>query len=466
MDAVVSGPPSESAGAPLAAAFEAWSGLLEALPVGVCVVDATGAVTHMNRRAAEIWGQPPRTDGESDPAPTPFRVYQLDGRRADDSAVNEVLRSGVGARDLASIIERPDGSRLQLQTSIEPLRDAGGEIVGAVSCFQDVSGVVEARRKDARHEGWTRQVFQRSPVAIYWTDAEGFLLSFNAAAERLWGRTPVIGEDRWCGSLRLQHPDGRPMPLDTCPMAIALKTDEAVQGLEAIFERPDGSRGAFLAYPTLLRDACGATMGAVNMLVDISDRKQAEDRQKVLVDELNHRVKNTLASVQSLAAHTLRGSAPPEEMRERFEARLLALSNVHNQLAERHWEDARLEAMIQSVLAPYGMDDRIELEGPAVPISARVAVTLCMVLHELATNAVKHGALSTAEGRLRVAWHVTGDQRLVLDWRESGGARVEPPTQTGFGARFMHGAVTRQLGGRIDHEFEPDGWRCHIEAPL
>jgi two-component sensor histidine kinase len=233
-----------------------------------------------------------------------------------------------------------------------------------------------------------------------------------------------------------------------------------------LFERPDGTRGAFLAHPTLLHDPAGKLMGAVNMLIDISDRKLGEDRQRVLMDELNHRVKNTLASVQSLAAHSLRGGDGPRQMRERFESRLIALSHAHNQLAERRWKDADLRALALQILAPYRADHRVRLEGESVMVTAQAAVTLCMVLHELATNAVKYGALSTPRGRLAVNWRTTEVGWLDLAWREEGGPEVAPPQQRGFGTRFIEGAVAGELGGRIVLDFAPAGVRCRIEAPL
>ena len=331
---------------------------------------------------------------------------------------------------------------------------------------QDAATAAPARRRDENRDAWVRQVFDHSPVAIFSTDAAGWIQHANKAAAVLWGGAPVIGEARWCGASRLYYPDGRPMSLDDCALAKALKTGEATQGLEGILERPDGTRATCLAYPTLLRDATGEVVGAVNMLVDISDRKQAEERQKILIDELNHRVKNTLASVQSLAAQSLRGAAPAHEMRERFEARLVALSKAHNQLADRHWRDANLLTLAENVLAPYRDQSRVVLHGGQVIISARAAVTLSMVLHELATNAVKYGSLSTANGRLTVSWRTEDGERLVLVWREHDGPVVSAPTGQGFGTRFITGSVASELGGRISLDFNPAGLSCRIEAPL
>ena len=448
----------------LGAMFQHWSSILQALPIGVYVVGMKGEVIHFNRHAEALWGQPPGDDRFGGA----LRVYWPDGRplAPADSPLSRVIRSGEPLPDVEIVIERADGSRIDVLASIEPLRESDGAMLGAVTCFQDVTDVKRTRSRADRLDSWIRRVVDLSPVAMYVTDAQGKLLSCNPAAAQLWGRSPVIGEDLWCGSHRLFHPDGRPMPLETCPMAMALKGGEAPQGVEVIFERPDGHRGAFLAYPTLLHDSEGALMGAVNMLVDISDRKLAEERQKLLVDELNHRVKNTLASVQSLAAHSLRGGVEPVQMRERFEARLLALSNVHNQLAGRRWQDADLRVLAEDVLAPYRAHDRLTLAGEAVAVSAKTAIGLSMVLHELATNAVRHGALSSPSGHVLLAWTVASPDQLVLAWEEIGGPPVAPPTHQGFGARFIAGAIGGELGGRLEHIYPPEGVRCRIEAPL
>lgn len=446
-------------------AFALWNALLETLPVGVYVCDREGRVTHHNRRASELWG---RTPGPEELFCGSYRLRRRSGEVLPhaDCPMGAVLASGEPARDEEVVVERPDGSQVEVLVNIAPLRDTAGAMIGAVNCFQDVTEVKRAQARADRFGGWVRRVVDRSPVAIYWTDAEGRVMAFNAAAAGLWGREPRIGEDLWCGSYQLFHPDGRPMPLDTCPMAMALKSGEAVQGLEAIYERPDGRRGAFLAYPTLLHDEGGQLSGAVNMLVDISDRKEAELRQKVLIDELNHRVKNTLASVQSLAAHSLRGEADPDHMREVFESRLVALANAHNQLADRSWQDADLYVLAHDVLAPWGGGGRLAISGDRIMIPARATVSLSLVLHELATNAVKYGALSTAAGRVALSWRREDGGELTLDWMESGGPPVTKPQRRGFGTRFIAGAVAGDLGGRLAHEFDSRGVRCRIEAPI
>src|SRR5579872_6453943 len=136
-----------------------------------------------------------------------------------------------------------------------------------------------------------RELLDALPAAIYTTDAAGRLTYYNEAAVALSGRRPQLGTDRWCVTWRLFWPDGTPLAHDECPMAVCLKENRPVRGAEAVAERPDGTRVAFLPYPTPLHDEQGRLIGAVNMLVDITQRKQAEDRQRLLFAEMNHRIK-------------------------------------------------------------------------------------------------------------------------------------------------------------------------------
>jgi two-component sensor histidine kinase len=261
------------------------------------------------------------------------------------------------------------------------------------------------------------------------------------------------------------------MPHDQCPMAVALKENRAVRGQEAVAERPDGTRVPFIPYPTPLRDSLGRVVGAVNMLVDITERKRAEDRQKALVDELNHRVKNTLATVQSLAAQTLQGSEATEKARDDFSARLFALSKAHDQLSRAGWQSADFQSIVDGIFAPYRIlgGDQVRISGPPVRLQPNAALLLAMVVHELATNAAKYGALSAPCGTLDVSWTVAqrGDsRRLVIEWLESGGPQVKPPERQGFGSRLAERAISHELNGSAQMVFDPAGIRCKFDIPL
>lgn len=433
-----------------------WEGLLERLPVGVHLYDGDGVLMRANARARDICAAP-FADGEVDRALS-------GGRTAGRSPVSEALRTEAPVSDREIVVDAAGGRRLHLLTNTELVRDDLGMVVGAIVCFQSVDAIDRARDDLRLERAWARRMFENSPVAVYWTDASGFVRAFNPAAEMLWGRRPDFGRDRWCGFMRLFHADGRPMAHEEGPLAAAILSGRSIVGGEIGYERPDGGRGSVLAYPTPLYDDTGALVGGINMLVDITDRKQAETRQKVLLDELNHRVKNTLATIQSLAGQSFRGDGEPAAMVAAFEARLLALSKAHDQLAERHWSDADLKSLATAVLAPFN-DERVTLDGGPLRLSSRAAVTIAMALNELAANAERFGALSTPNGRLHVSWRPDVAGGLELSWMETNGPPVSPPSRRGFGRRFLEAALSRELGGHADLEFAPEGFRCMIRTP-
>ena len=174
-----------------------------------------------------------------------------------------------------------------------------------------------------------RELLDALPAAVYTTDAAGRITYYNEAAAELWGHRPTLGSSEWCGSWKLFWPDGTPLPHDECPMAIALKEDRAVRGMEAACERPDGTRVPFIPYPTPLHDETGKLVGAVNMLVDITERKRAEEQQALLVRELHHRVKNTLATVQAIMGSTARSSDTIEDFKNALIGRIGSLAKTH-----------------------------------------------------------------------------------------------------------------------------------------
>jgi PAS domain S-box-containing protein len=444
-------------------AVQSWTGLSERLPVGVYVCDRRGVVLHHNRQAVELWGAAPPADGGR----VPFdRAFHADGSpmSAQQSPVAEAIATGAPVKDREIVIVHADGRRVHVLCNAEPLRDERGLVIGAVNCLQDVTEFRRTRDMLRSRQGWARRILETLPIAMYQTDPEGRIMTFNPAAAALWGREPRLGEDRWCGFHKLYSTGGESIALDRCPMAQAIAERRQILGAEAIFERPDGRRGAFLAYPTPLFDADGGLVGAINMLVDISERKRAEDLHKTLLDELNHRVKNTLATVQSLAAHSFHASGDVNEMLHAFEARLMALSSAHNRLAERHWEAADLRDIVAGVIAVFGAE-RAFAAGPSVQLSTRASVTLAMVLHELATNAAKYGALSAPDGKVIVEWEQRGGE-LALEWRERGGPPVGEPERCGFGLRFVRRAVEREMGGSVSFEFGQAGLFCRISAAI
>ena len=221
-------------------------------------------------------------------------------------------------------------------------------------------------------------------------------------------------------------------------------------------------------------DDTGNFLGYTGCNVDITDAKRAAEHQQLLIHELNHRVKNTLATVQSIAGQSLRRleGAEASAARSAFEARLLALARVHNVLTRESWDGAELGNVVADAIAPLdaaeGQRSRFHVSGPALRLPPRLALSIAMALHELGTNAVKYGALSQEGGTVTIAWTVDreAETRLNLRWSEHGGPPVVPPTRTGFGSRLIERSLARELDGEVRLVFAATGVVCTIEAPV
>ena len=428
-----------------------------------------------------------------------------------------------------------------------------------------------------------RALVDALPAAIYTTDGAGHITYYNEAAAQLWGRRPDLGHSDWCGSWKLFWPDGRPMPHNECPMAIAVKEKRAVRGLEAIAERPDGIRVPFIPFPTPIYDSQGRFIGAVNLLVDITDRRRAEEaiqrlasivessddaivaknldgiitnwnkgaerifgylseeivgrsiktiippeyhseedaiiqrikrgqrvehyetvRQRkhgsqvevsltispikdalgkvigaskiardiserrkneaqlaLLAREAEHRTKNVLATVQ--AAVRLTRAKTAEDFKKIVEGRIQALANVHGLFVESQWTGAALQSLIAKELAPYSQEGntRSSIDGPNVVLEPGAAQTMAVVIHELATNAAKYGALSSPAGRVEVEWSLA-NECLNIRWSEKNGPAVEPPACQGFGMRIVESMIGGHINSKVRFDWRSSGLCCEI----
>jgi PAS domain S-box-containing protein len=308
-----------------------------------------------------------------------------------------------------------------------------------------------------------RDLLNALPAAIYTTDAEGRITFFNDACIDFAGRTPVHGE-QWCVTWKLYNLDGTRLPHDECPMAIALKEGRPVRGAEAIAERPDGSRVTFTPFPTPLFDDQGQVIGAVNMLVDVTARNAAEERQRQLSREVDHRANNLLSVVQALLRMADAPTVP--ELKRSLEGRIKALAHAHVLLAQSRWTGADLQHLVSEELAPFmgGATPRVWLSGPVLTLEPSVAQSISMILHELAANAARHGALSGG-GRVMVDWQFGPAQDVVFRWTELGGAVGSTPERLGLGCRMIENTV-RRLHGRSRFEWRPEGLVFEFSAPV
>jgi PAS domain S-box-containing protein len=344
-------------------------------------------------------------------------------------------------------------------TGLAEIDRGGGALASASQDLREREAALRA--SEARL--WATQ--NNAAVGIAEVDRDGRFVSVNEARCKLTGhsREELIG-------LHFGHAtdsESLEKDLDLFRRQVAGELDTYTT--DSKFQRRDGSRGWARVTSTAVRDAAGAFLYAVRVVEDITERRQADKRQKLLIDELNHRVKNTLATVQSLAWQAARPGVPPQVAQERFQERLLALSRTHNLLNETHWEGASLRTILETELGPYATAGRVRLDGPEVHLDARPAVVLGMAVHELTTNAVKHGALAAASGRVQVGWKIDdrgGEGVLAIDLCELGGPALAAQPSPGFGSRLLRQTITRELAGQLDIRFEREGVCCTIAVPL
>ena len=349
-------------------------------------------------------------------------------------------------------------------------------MVGVVNCFQDISelrriheALDRSQRELREQEQRLAATYEHAAIGIVEIDADGRFLRVNESICAITGlsREELLG---WTLFGRT-HPDDRRLDEDLYRRQVA--GELGTYTVEKRFVRKDGRTIWIAVRSSAVRDTDGRFLYGVRVVQDITERKASEERQKLLIDELNHRVKNTLATVQSLAAQSAHGTSSQADFQQAFEGRLIALGRAHDQLTLRHWESADLRDILAAISAPYatGGRDQIALTGDSVMLSPRAALTLAMAFHELATNAAKYGALSVPEGQVDISWDMTfglsrRPDQLRIEWCEQGGPTVAPPARRGFGTKFIETSIGFELGGTARIRFEEAGVRCTMQIKL
>lgn len=243
-------------------------------------------------------------------------------------------------------------------------------------------------------------------------------------------------------------------------------------GSEICYRRKDGSEFWSAILISRVDNGNGDLVQHFASFVDLTDHKQEQTQSRMLIDELNHRVKNTLATVQSIVREALRNAPKPEVIRESIESRLFALSRSHDLLTHENWEGAGLLDLINAALEPFGVSngraEHFVIAGSNIRVSPKVALALGIAIHELATNAVKYGAFSNKTGSVSIAWSVEPSprsNRLVLRWQEKDGPPVTPPSRKGFGSRVIERGLAHELEGTVNLDYRTDGLVCTIDFP-
>ncbi len=434
--------------------------LLEALPVAVYMTDTEGRITFYNEAAVELWGIRPEM-GSSKWCGS-WRLYWSDGRSMphDECPMAIALKEGRSVRGFEAIAERPDGSRVPFVPYPTPLFDASGRMTGAFNLLVDTSerkrGEIEAARLAA--------IVSSSDDAIISKTLDGRVTSWNAGASRIFGyeAEEVIGR-----SIKLIIPPD--LHTEEDEILARLNRGERIEHYETVRVAKDGSKLDISLTVSPLRDAGGNIVGASKVARNITERKRHEELRRLLFEELNHRVKNTLATVQAVASQSLRRAASPRDFVEGFTGRVQALARAHDLLVREELRGADIAEIVREQVALGAADGstRVSASGPFVMLDARMAVQLALVLHELSTNARKYGALSVPTGVLTITWdvHATAERELFLVWSETGVPAVQAPTTRGFGTTLIERTLEGS-GGQAAIRYNADGVVCDLRLPL
>lgn len=338
----------------------------------------------------------------------------------------------------------------------------GGEGVGV--SLLDVTERVEAERAMRESQERLDLAVGAHAIGISDWDLPSGAVTWNGEMEDIYGLPRGTFEGRIEDVWRRVVPEDRARLEAPMPVHLAFGRDVVSYQFRII--RADGAIRWIEGSARYIFDDEGRPVRNVGTTIDITERKQAEEHQRLLINELNHRVKNTLAIVQAIAWQSFRSRGMPQAARETFEGRLAALAAAHDVLTRAAWEAGSIAQVVAEAVAPQDPGGgRLTASGPPVDVEPKAAVALALAMHELATNAVKYGALSTPEGRVEIRW--TADAGLLrLTWRETGGPPVAKPIRRGFGARLLEQGLAEELRGRVQMEFRPEGLVCTVEARL
>jgi PAS domain S-box-containing protein len=439
----------------LRAAQHRTTRILESISDAFYALDREGRFTYVNAKAEELWG---RRRGELLGKVLWDEFPQARGTESE-AAHRLAAREGKVVRfeTLSPML------KIWVDASIFPGED------GVAVYFRDVS---ERRRRDEalrEAEARARLAMRAAQLGTWDFDPIGGRLVWDDRCRELLGpppEAPVTYRTFVDGV----HPDDRERMEQVIRHSLDPEGPGAVEEEYRAVGLEDGRERWLVIIGQAFFDQDVATR-FTGVVMDITERKQAEQHLNLLVNELNHRVKNTLAMVQAIASQTMRNASGLDEAREAFSARLMSLARAHDVLTQENWESAALRTVVVRALESHvdEAQSRLRIEGPAVRLPPKTALTLSMALHELATNAIKHGAWSRETGEVEVSWRIEeapGGRRLRLRWRERGGPPVAAPSHRGFGTQLIERGLAAELGGEVRLTYDAAGAVCTVDAPL
>lgn len=378
---------------------------------------------------------------------------------------DNVMRVGLSGQTLAyrdqelALQRRGKLEPVWMDLDYSPVIDESGAPAGVIAIVVETTQKVIAQRQLRESERRLRAFVEATSDAIYRMNPDWSQLlhldggTFLADAEHAmadWMSVYLHQEDHARVQAAIEQAVATRQPLE----------------LEHRVHQADGSIGWVASRAVPLTDEQGNLVEWFGAASDITEQRRTNEHLRLVINELNHRVKNTLAMVQAIAMRTFRAAPDMAVAQEQFAARLVALAQANDLLTGERWAGASLYSAIEQAVRPHQHDPaRCILSGSDLRVSPKTALALALAMHELSTNAVKYGAWSNDSGRVAIAWSVPGD-RLLVEWREAGGPPVTPPARRGFGSRLIERGLAGELGGTVTLYFDPGGVRCTIEAPL
>lgn len=323
-------------------------------------------------------------------------------------------------------------------------------------------------RKASHRLSFLEAVMETVPVGVVLADAKGRIIYGNSHVEKLV-RHPVLHSDDTdsYGEWVSFHEDGRRVESREYPLSRVIRDNEVHSEIDVNYQRGDGTRFWMRIIGEPVLDADGNRLGATVALIDIDEERRLRESQNILIAELNHRVKNAFSVVKSIVSQSLRKVSIGRELRETIDQRLNAYATAHSKLIGSKWDQASIGEVAADVLTPIG-DGRITMTGPEVQLPSRQALAFSMAFYELATNAMKYGALSVPDGRVTLSWERTGDEHgstIDIHWVERGGPLPEKPSETGFGSFITGRALQMETNGMITQDFASLGFEWHLQMP-
>jgi PAS domain S-box-containing protein len=437
---------------------------------GVMRFVAWRGLSDVYRRAVD--GHSPWTADVVDPSP--ILIGDVETAPLPDALKAIVLAERIHALSFTPLISdgRLIGKFMAYYDAPHDFTDAERDL--ALTIARQLGSAAERIRAEAARaaaENLLRESERRLELALgagkmgawEWNIVTGDVI-WSAAIKRIHGLDPDAPSAGFADFRRDIHPDDAERVFAYVKQALE---DPKEYHLTYRIITPDGQLRWLEAFGQFMLDDAGKPQKLAGICMDITDRKLAEAQRDLLVAELSHRVKNTLATVISVAAQSFSRGPSVDESRRSFESRIRALARAHTRLAEGNWSGASLQAILLDELAPYRLDDgsNVRISGPDLILDSKFAVALGMAFHELSTNAAKYGALS-ANGVVSVAVAVTADRHLHIRWVESGGPAVGEPARSGFGRMLLEQALASDLRGQVQMKFTENGLSCEIVAPL